>query len=122
MHHVTDTSSGPGVRLGYEGQRHFLANAAGTWEVRFELDQLAAGEIVGVGSVWRAHDGPYDGLVTDVTMSGHVDQRGIARIVLSPIGTASAAIARLVVRLFDGRSNVQDPIISSVLEVEGLSA
>ncbi len=109
----------PSVRLGYDGHVHVLGNLDGTWRVRLELEQLGAGEVVGVGSVWRALDAPQDGLTANVILSGRVDD-GIARIALTPIASGGPARVTLVVRLFDGRSDVQDPIISSVLEVHGL--
>ena len=108
------------VRLGYDGHVHVLGNADGTWRLRLELEQLGAGEMVGIGSVWSALNAPHDGLTADVILSGRVDARGIARIVLTPIAAESLATVSLVVQLFDGRSDVQDPIISSVLEVHGL--
>jgi hypothetical protein len=76
--------------------------------------------VVGVGSVWSALDAPHDGLTANVILSGHVHEHGIATIELTPIASGGPAPVALVVRLFDGRSDVQDPIISSVLEVHGL--
>jgi hypothetical protein len=120
MHDAAATPASTGIRLSYDGRTHVLGNEAGTWEIRLELEQLGAGEIVGVGSVATALDAPHDGLVAEVILSGRVDRQGTARVVLTPLAPGALTTVSLVLRLADGRIDVQDPIVSAVLEVRGL--
>ena len=108
------------IHLSYDGRTHVLANAASTWEIRLELEQLGAGEVVGIGSVATALDAPHDGVNAEVILSGRIDPHGVASIVLTPLAASSRPPITLIVRVLSGRLEGHDPIITHVLEVRGL--
>lgn len=66
------------------------ATLRGAWELRLELRQLAAGEIVGVGSVTTALDAPHDGVTSSVRFAPLVDEQ-------EPIVSEVLAVAGLPV-------------------------
>jgi hypothetical protein len=108
-----------GPTLSFDGSAHFLTATGGAWEVRFELEQLGAGELLGVGSVWTpAHPG-HPLLGSEVLVSGRVDEHGTATLFLVPIAASTQAPVTLLVRMAE-RSDVQDPLVSEVLDVQGL--
>ncbi len=120
MHDGAGMVAGSGIRMSYDGRTHVLGNEAESWEIRLELEQLGAGEIIGVGSVATARDAPHDVPVTEVILSGRVDRQGTACVVLTPLVPGALAVVTLVLRLVGGRMDVHDPIVSAVLEVRGL--
>ena len=120
MQDAVDTRSGTGIRLSYDGRTHVVRNAAATWEIRLELEQLGAGEIIGVGSIATALDAPHDGMVAEVIASGRVDRQGTVRLLLTPIARGALATVSVVLHLVAGRGDGLDPIADAVVSVEGL--
>jgi hypothetical protein len=122
MQDAVEIQSATAVRLSYDGRTHVVRNAAATWEIRLELEQLGAGEIIGVGSIATALDAPHDGIVAAVIASGRVDREGTARVRLTPIAAGSLATVAVVLRLAAANGDSQDPIVEAVVSVEGLPA
>ena len=118
---TVDNCAGTGVRLRYDGHLHTVHNAAGTWNLRLELEQLGAGEIVGVGSITAPLDGPNDGVTTHLIASGRIapDRTGVLE--LTPLDAGGRTPIRLAVR-FAPRLDDQEPVVSAVLAIEGLPA
>ncbi|MEO6027848.1 MAG: hypothetical protein ABIR79_13365 [Candidatus Binatia bacterium] len=108
-----------GSTLSFDGCRHYLTPVGGAWEIRFELEQLGAGEVIGVGSVWTAARPGEPLRPWEVLVSGRVDERGMATLALVPVAATARSPVRLLVRMA-GRSDGQDPIVSEVLDVQGL--
>lgn len=120
MEDAVETHSGSGLRLSYDGKMHVVRNAAATWEMRLEIEQLGAGEIIGVGSIATALDAPHDGMVAEVIASGRVNRQGTARLLLTPIARGALTTVTVVLHLLAGRPDGQDPIVDAVVSVEGL--
>jgi hypothetical protein len=119
MQDAVENHTRTAVRLSYDGRTHVVRNAAATWEMRLELEQLGAGEIIGVGSIATALDAPHDGLVAEVIVGGRVDHEGTARLHLTPIAAGSTATVTVVLRLAEGHGD-RDPVVDAVVSVEGL--
>ncbi len=105
--------------LSFDGGRHYLTAVGGAWEIRFELEQLGAGEVIGVGSIWTAACPGEPLLASEVLVSGHVDEHGMATLSLVPVAATDRGPVTLLVRM-TGRTDVQDPIVSAVLDLQGL--
>lgn len=120
MPETAELPTGARVRLVHDGRTHEIGNAAGSWSMRLELEQLGAGELIGIGSVATALDAPHDGVVAEVIVSGRVDGEGMARLVLTPLASGSLVTVTLVARVRGGRADAQDPVLDAVLEVHGL--
>jgi len=116
-----DKCAETGVSLRYDGHLHTIRNAAGTWDLRLELEQLAAGEIVGVGSVTTPLDAPHDGVTARLIASGRVGTDGTGVIELTPLAAAARNVIVLAVR-FAPRIDEQEPVVSEVLAIQGLPA
>jgi hypothetical protein len=111
--------AGIGVRLQYDGRVHALRNLSGTWDVRLELEQLGAGEIIGVGSVSTPMDAPHDGITGRVIVGGQLGPDGTGVLALTPLAAGGRAAVTMTVR-FAPRLEGQEPVIAEVLAIEGL--
>lgn len=118
---TVDNCVGTGVWLRYDGHLHTIRNAAGSWDLRLELEQLGAGEIVGVGSVTTPLDAPHDGVTAHLIASGRIGPDRTAVLELSPLGAGGRAVIMLSVR-FAPRIDEQEPVIAEVTAIEGLPA
>lgn len=116
-----DHCAGTGVSLRYDGHLHTIRNAAGTWDLRLELEQLGAGEIVGVGTVTTPLDAPHDGVTARLIASGRIGPDRTGVLELTPLGTGGHSVIVLSVR-FAPRIDEQEPVISEVVAIEGLPA
>lgn len=113
---------GPGgSTLSFDGRQHFFTAVGGAWEIRFELEQLGAGEVVGVGSIWTPARRGAALSSADVIVSGRVSATRRATLVLDPVVPAERAPVRLVVRLAEHVES-QEPVVSEVIEVHGMPA
>ena len=112
---TVENCAGIGIRLRYDGHLHTIRDAAGTWDLRLELEQLGAGEIVGVGSVTA----PHDGVTAHLIASGRIGPDRTGRIELTPLAGGGRAAIVLSVR-FAPRIDEQEPVVSEILEVVGL--
>jgi hypothetical protein len=118
-HTASNLAAATGVRVAYDGRVHRLRNDARTWDILLELEQLGAGEIVGIGSLTTALDAPHDGVTAQVIVSGRVRADGTGVIGLTPLAPGGGATITLTVRLA-ARVDGQEPTIAEVLGVEGL--
>ena len=118
---TVDDCAGIGVRLRYDGHLHTIRNAAGSWDLQLELEQLGAGEIVGVGSVTTALDAPHDGVTAHLIASGRIGPDRTGVLELSPLGAGARAAIVLSVR-FAPRIDEQEPVIAEILAIDGLPA
>ena len=110
-----------GSTLSFDGRQHFFTATGGAWEIRFELEELGAGEVIGVGSIWTAVR-PGEALsFAEVIVSGRVNEARRGTLVLDPVEPAAGGPVRLAVRLA-ARSDAQEPIVSEILEVHGMPA
>lgn len=110
-----------GVSLRYDGHLHTIRNAAGTWDLQLELEQLGAGEIVGVGSVTTPVDSPHDGVTAGLIASGRMQPDGTGVLELTPLAAGVRGLIVLSVR-FAPRIDEQEPVVSEVLAIQGLPA
>ncbi len=111
--------TGIGVQLRYDGRVHTLRNAAGTWDLRLELEQLGAGEVVGIGDVTTALDAPHDGMTARVIASGRIRPDGTGHLGLTPLAAGGRPTIELTVR-FAPRADGQEPVIAEVTAIAGL--
>ncbi len=111
-----------GVSLRYDGHLHTIRNAAGTWDIRLELEQLGAGEIVGVGSVTTPLDAPHDGVTARVIASGRIGQDRTGVLELTPLAAAGRGVIALAVRFAPRIDEHEEPVVTEVLAIVGLPA
>jgi hypothetical protein len=110
-----------GVSIRYDGHLHTIRNAAGTWDLRLELEQLGAGEIVGVGTVTTPLDAQHDGVTARLIASGRMKPDRTGVLELMPIAASGRSVIVLSVR-FAPRIDEQEPVVSEVLAINGLHA
>jgi hypothetical protein len=89
----------------------------GEWQIRLELEQLGAGELVGVGSIARTTHPR----VSEVIVGGSLEGDGIARLRLDPIHRDDQAPLALLVRVAS-HPDTADPMVTEVLEVCAMPA
>jgi hypothetical protein len=116
-----DNCAETGVSLRYDGHLHTIRNAAGTWDLRLELEQLGAGEVVGVGSVTTSLDAPHDGVTARLIASGRIGSDRTGLLELTPLAAGGQSVIVLSVR-FAPLIDEQEPVVSEVLAVRGLPA
>jgi hypothetical protein len=114
------THEGPdGSVLSFDGRQHYFTAVGGAWEIRFELEELGAGEVIGVGSIWTAPR-PGDALSSsEVIVSGRVGATRRATLVLDPVSADDTTPVRLAVRMA-ARADGYEPIVEEILEVHGM--
>ena len=113
--------AGIGVRLQYDGHLHTIRSVAGTWDLRLELEQLGAGEIVGVGTLTTPLDAAHGGVTARVIARGWIGPDRTGVLELTPLSVGGRAVIILSVR-FAPRLDDQEPIVTEVLALEGLPA
>ena len=88
---------------------------AETWHLRMELEDLGAGELVGVGLLSMP---PEAASPAEVLIGGTTEHDGTVRLRLLPTGAQHELPIRLRVRVVP-HPDTNEPIVSEVLEAEG---